>query len=51
MIPRFEKATAAVLQTDFHLPAEHEQPLRFGGAMKLAAEADWTLTQLDAASG
>ncbi|MCY1372470.1 hypothetical protein D9M69_596770 [compost metagenome] len=51
MVARAEDARTAVLQTDFHLPLKHKQPLRRIGAMELAAEPHRTLAQLQSARG
>jgi hypothetical protein len=49
VLARPEHARTAVLQADFHFAAEHEQPLRRGGAVELAAKSDRAHAQLQAA--
>src|SRR3954469_25970600 len=51
MFARPEAPRAAVAQTDLHFAAQDENPLRRGGAVPLAAEADRTLAQLVAPGG
>src|SRR5690349_18403833 len=51
MLARPEAPRAAVAQADLHFAAQDEDPLRRGGAVPLAAEADRTLAQLIAARG
>jgi len=48
---RTKDARAAILQKDFHLTAEHEQPLRGAGAVECALKTHRALTQLVAAAG
>ena len=51
MLACFEHASAAVLQTDFHLPLQNEHPLRTGGDVKTALKADRAVAQLQALYG
>src|SRR5687767_7136802 len=46
MLARPEQARAAVLQPDFHLAAQDENPLRLRRAVPLAAEAYRAVAQL-----
>ena len=45
-IARLENARTAVLQTDFHLPAQDVEPLWRTCAMPLATKPHWALPQL-----
>jgi hypothetical protein len=46
MIPPTEDATAAVLQANFHVAIQNENPLVVDRAMELAAKIGWAVTQL-----
>src|SRR5688500_4749481 len=51
VLARREAARVAVLKADLHLAVQNEYPLRLGGAVKVAAEADGTVPQLKAGGG
>lgn len=49
MFARLEYSRAAILQSDFHFAAQHYQPLRCSGAMKIAADARRAVPDLKSA--